>query len=118
MNDKPELCIKHPFYCNDNNCYTPHAAQKFATVDEFLNKYKNASVDNDLCFRFDVKQFTDSCNNDIGPYYAEVFLLHQKRGLFRPIIICNYTAHDDIKMKAWLSPHWNRLKEMWKPISD
>jgi hypothetical protein len=116
--NKPALCAKHPFYCNDFNCYTPTAAQEFATVDEFLKKYKNTSTDLDLCFRFDVKPFSESCDNKIGPYYAEIFIMRQRQGLFRPIVICNYTAADDEKMKAWLEPHWKKLKEMWKPFSD
>ena len=50
-------------------------------------------------------------------YYAEVFMIQQRKGKFIPIYIEEVNESNLEEIIKWLTPRWDYLKLLWKPIS-
>jgi len=108
-----KLLIEHPYYCSDSNYYSNEAAQEFATFADFYEEFHDADLDYNLIFRFDVREREESKR-----CYAEIFMMLQRKGIFKPITIQYFDEKDEELAIPLLNKHWEKLKEMWKPISD
>ena len=112
MSELEKLSVKHPYYCSDNNYYSSDAGDIYETMTEFLNVFADIDTDMNLCFRFDVIKK----ENEDG-YRAEVFIMQQRKGIFAPYIIHSINEEEAIKFKKYLQKHWQKLKEMWEPLT-
>ena len=109
--------IKHPYYCSSYNYYSKDAATSFTTMTDFLNKYEDADIDMNLCFRFDVREREDDTGSPLGIYDAEVFILHQQKGIFHPCYIERFTNNEVQRFIEYAEIHFETLLAMWKPLS-
>lgn len=106
------LAAKHPYYCNESNYYSNEASIRYETMGEFLDEFEDADIDMNLCFRWDVRK-----KEDKDEYYAEVFIMGQRKGKFVPVTIQNIHESDCARFVAYLNKHYRTLIEMWNPIS-
>lgn len=108
----------HPYYCSESNYYSNEASMRFDTMTNFLDEFEEADVDMNLCFRWDVKE---RMNNDdtagTGLYWAEVFLMLQRKGKFMPCTIRSIEDGEAERFDGYLKMHAERIVEMWSPIS-
>tara|TARA_A100000172_G_scaffold78648_1_gene64478 strand:+ start:484 stop:849 length:366 start_codon:yes stop_codon:yes gene_type:complete len=112
------LAVDHPYYCNDINCYSNDAREVYETMTEFLDCFEDADVDMNLCFRWDIKNRSeDEEGMKAGRYYAEVFLMLQRKGIYKPCVIKHINEEETIRFKKYAEKHWEKLKDIWKPIS-
>jgi len=51
-----DLLQDHDYYCSDSNYYSKDAGQSWDSFQDFYNKYKDADVDMNLIFRWDIKR--------------------------------------------------------------
>lgn len=107
-----DLLVDHSYYCSDSNYYSNDALVKYDTWDDFYSEFGNSDLDFNLCFRFDVYE-----NDDSDKYYAEVFMMQQRKGRFVPICIEEVNESNLEEIVKWLTPRWEYLKLLWKPIS-
>ena len=117
-----KLAIEHPYYCSDSNYYSNEPSQRYKTVNDFLEAWNShlkddSLIDMNLIFRFDVHQNRDDNDDLTDGYWAEVFIIQQRKGIFVPINIEKYESSDDEKFEDVLKRHWIKLKELWNPIS-
>ena len=105
------LLEPHDYYCSDNNYYSQAAKSYFETFSEFYEEMGDSDIDMNLCFRFDIRQ------NDNLTYYAEIFIMHQRKGQFWPIVIKSVTEEDTDLIVKYLTPHWEKMKNLWRPFS-
>lgn len=111
------LAVDHPHYCSDSNYYSNDAALHYTTMTEFLDEFESYDIDLNLCFRWDIKQATDEETEEpIDAYRADVFLMLQRKGLFRPVSISSVTEEEAIRFKAYAQRHLEVLKAMWAPL--
>lgn len=103
---------EHDYYCSDSNYYSNSAGSKFDTWKEFYDEFYNSDIDMNLIFRFDIRK------SDSGLYYMEVFMIHQRKGIFAPILIRHIVESDMESIERLLSDHWEKLKSIWNPISN
>lgn len=111
MNLNDLYSVEHPYYCSDSNYLSNSHSASWENAKEFLNEFEDADVDYNHVFRWDVYR------NDDDTYRAEVFIIHQRKGLFIPHTIDSITEDDVDRFVSFLEKHYNRIIEMWKPIS-
>ena len=115
---KQLAAANHPYYCHDNNYYSNEAAMRFETATDFLDCFEGYDVDMNLCFRWDVREnMNDDCTAGFGTYYAEVFLMLQRKGIFKPCSIRSISDHEVERFVKYLQEHHETLHRMWNPIS-
>lgn len=112
-----DLAVKHPYYCSDSNYFSNEPNQAFPTVAEFLDEFGDADVDLNLCFRFDVLADEDDDGKPNGTHRAEVFLMLQRKGIFKPISIEVVTEADVPSLLAYLQKHWATMQAIWQPLA-
>lgn len=114
-----QLSIDHPYYCSDSNWFSNEPTVRHETMTEFLDDYENADIDMNLIFRWDIKNRSESEEGKkAGRYYAEVFIMHQRKGIFAPHLIANINEPEAERFKKIALEHWETLKQMWEPLSS
>lgn len=113
-----DFAVEHPYYCSDNNYYErPTDDRVYETATDFLEEFEDADIDMNLIFRWDIHTH-DVDGFPIDTPWAEVFIIHQRKGLFAPCMI-NSIAEDEInRFITLLKQHWTRLVKMWEPVSS
>lgn len=104
-----DLAIDHDYYCSDNNYYSNDASMDFEDFDEFMMEFENADVDMNLVFRWDIHEEQDN-------YRLEIFMIQQRKGIFKPINVKTITEDDVPRLIEYLKPHLKKLKSLWRPL--
>lgn len=104
-----DLAIKHDYYCSDSNYYSNKPYCKWESFKDFYEEMKDADMN--LVFRWDVIKEEDS---DV--YYMEIFMIHQRKGIFAPHFIQQVTDEDVILIIEYLKPHKKKLDKIWLPF--
>jgi len=103
----------HPYYCSGSNFFSNGTAGLFQTVSEFLDAFENLDIDMNLCFRFDIGIHDD------GNMYAELFLILQRKGIFKSIHCVSYSPEtESARLEEYLKKHYDVLMAMWTPFSE
>lgn len=105
-----KLALKHDYYCSDNNYYDSQCKGHYDTWKEFYDEFKDADIDMNLVFRWDVHE-------DDGHYYAMVFMMHQRKGIFTPHWIKRIEQDDVDSFKKFMRMHWEKLESIWRPLN-
>lgn len=109
--------IKHPYYCSESNYHSNEANVQYETMQDFLDDFEDADVDMNLCFRWDVHNTVDEEGYEIeGKYSAEVFLMLQRKGIFRPCIIKEFEEKDMDRFINYVQKHAETIKQIWAPF--
>jgi len=112
-----QLSVDHPYCCSDTNYYSNDASMRYDGFPEFLQEWKDSDLDYNLCFRWDIKEKTDSDDNLTGKYEMEIFMILQRKGIFMPIKI-NRVFEEDLKdILEWLNIRKDYLISLWNPIT-
>ena len=106
-----KLSIKHSYYCHTNNYDSIEAGEEYNTMTDFIEEYKDADIDMNLIFRWDIYK------EDDGSYRAEIFIIKQRKGLFSPCIIESINEDEAIEFEKIAKKHFNYLLKIWKPIA-
>lgn len=106
-----DLAIKHDYYCSDSNFYSNEPYAEFTTFAEYYEEYKDADIDMNLIFRWDIFKYEESDN-----YRMCVFMIHQRKGIFTPIEIKRLFEVDVPLIIEHLKQHKNKLDNIWKPL--
>jgi len=118
MGSKSELSAllaEHPYYCSESNYYSNEPSQTWETMSEFLDQFENADIDMNLVFRWDVRPRDEE--NTAGRYRAEVFIMHQRKGIFSPHQIKHINEEEAKRFRKYVEKHWETLRKIWEPIS-
>lgn len=110
-----DLAIKHDYYCNGSNYYSNDARVEYRSWPAFMVDYFDADEDMNLCFRWDVSAHDDE-KPELG-YYAEIFIMGQRKGLFKPIHIERVIDEDVHSILEYLGKHWAKMQRLWCPLS-
>lgn len=117
METLQELAANHPYYCSDSNYYSNEGSMNFASMSDFLDEFEGCDVDMNLCFRWDIKKKTECYGDDAGEgYCAEVFLMLQRKGIFRPCSIASVTEDEAARFKVYAIRHLETIKAIWAPL--
>ena len=106
-----DLLVEHDYYCSENNYYSTEPGDTWEDFQSFFDEYSNADVDMNLIFRWDILKKEDS-----DGLYMQVFVMHQRKGIFAPHYIENVSESDFENIKALLRPHFDKLLSIWKPF--
>lgn len=113
-----QLAIEHPYYCSGSNFYSNEPQQRYATMTDFLDDFEDADIDMNLCFRWDVwKEVDEETEEPTGLYSAEVFLMLQRKGIFKPCTIRSFKQEEVERFVDYLEKHHEVLKQMWAPFN-
>ena len=111
--DIKKFSVEHDYYCSGDNYYSKEAQSRWGTWVEFYEEFKDADIDLNLCFRWDIHK------KDNGDGYSmEIFMIQQRKGIFHPHFIDSVYNHDLAAITEYLRKHWEKLQSIWKPISD
>ena len=105
------LAIDHDYYASDSNYYSESVTSTYDTWEEFYSISKNADIDMNLVYRWDINQGND------GKYGMFLVIIGQRKGLYRPVIINSILEEDVEQIKEFLKPHFEKLMSIWKPLS-
>lgn len=117
MSTLDKLAVDHPYYCSENNYYSNEASMRYETMTEFLDDFEGADEYLNLCFRWDIKPRGEN-GSKYGRYRAEVFLMLQRKGIFKPVQIEHINEAEADRFKEYAQRHWALLRSMWEPISE
>ena len=118
MSELSKLAVEHPYYCSELNYYSNEATTNWDSMSDFLGDMENSDVDMNLVFRWDIHPNTDvETEEKTGGYYAEIFIIHQRKGVFHPCLIKNIVEADVPRLKEYLSKHWACLNALWIPLT-
>lgn len=112
-----DLLVKHPYYCSDSNYYSNDASEKYENWEEFISDWDDADVEYNHVFRFDIKENEDYNGIGEGTYYCEIFVILQRKGIFKPIFIAEIKPENFISIKNFLAKHFEEVKKIWQPFS-
>lgn len=119
MNILEKLSVKHPYYCSESNYYSNEPHEEYETMTEFLDVYETADVDMNLCFRWDIKNRSDDDDGvKAGRYYADVFMMMQRKGIFKPVEIKHINEIEAERFMVYIQKHWETVKKLWEPLSS
>ena len=107
----------HDYYCSESNYYSKEPRSVYETFSDFTDEWGEHDIDMNLIFRWDIAINEDNDENPTG-YNAEIFMIQQRKGIFKPIRIENITQDDIPKFIEIVTPHWEKLKKIWRPISE
>lgn len=110
---------EHSYYCNDANYYvSPIRNNNWGSFKEFNNwehfkseGWLDLDIDMNLIFRFDIEDCKETKDKVL-----KLYLMHQRKGAFRPIHIHNMKEEDMKEVTKLLQDNWLHLKEMWKEV--
>lgn len=116
-----ELSNKHSYSCHTSNYYSNESSDRFESFDDFLSEFSDADIDYNLCFRWDIKSRESEYNDEdskeelenYGKYWAEIFLMQQRKGIFYPITINSFKEEDIPKFLEYLKPHKEYMGQLW-----
>jgi hypothetical protein len=108
-----ELSVKHPYYCSDGNFYSNDPNTNYHSMSDFLRDYKDCDIDLNLIFRWDIVEHEEGN----GRYEAYVFMIQQRKGIFKPFVINDINEAEAVKFKEVALQHWDKLKQLWDPLS-
>lgn len=111
-----KLPTDHPYHCSAQNYYSNEPYQEFETLYDFLEEFGDADVDMNLVFRWDVNKYDEESERD--GFYLEIFMILQRKGIFCSKRIQDFKKSDVPDLEKFLKPHWDKLKEMWVPLSN
>ncbi|MCT8340521.1 hypothetical protein MG296_10685 [Flavobacteriaceae bacterium TK19130] len=106
-----DLAIDHDYYCSESNYYSNEAAMRYETFADFYEEFHDADVDMNLVFRWDLHEREESKR-----HYLEIFMMQQRKGIFKPIHIALFDESDVELLAKYLKPHIEKLKAIWKPF--
>jgi hypothetical protein len=106
-----DLLAKHDYYCSESNYHSNESGETHEDWESFYNEWKDADIDMNLVFRWDIKTDEDS-----GGYFMNVFIMQQRKGIFYPVLIENIVESDFNSIVSFLTPHFNKLKSIWYPF--
>ena len=117
MSTLEKLRVSHPYYCSSSNYYSNEPKQEYKTMTGFLDDFESSDIDMNLMFRWDIRNDSDDDEGmKAGRYNAEVFIMLQRKGIFKPINILSVNEMEAERFKLYAKKHWDRLKEIWEPI--
>lgn len=118
MSTLEKLAVKHPYYCSESNYYSNDGAMHFETMTEFLDEFERSDVDMNLCFRWDVRLRSDCYGDGEEGYCAEVFLMLQRKGIFRPCSIANVNEVEAVRFERYALKHLETIRLIWSPLLE
>lgn len=117
----------HPYYCMNANAWfaeTSDYHNRYENAADFLEKFGDSDADMNLVFRWDWGGLGDSSagddENPLPESRATVFhvwWIVQRKG-FMVSGEFPVTADDEPKLREWLAMRWNKLVELWGPVSE
>ena len=111
------LSVDHPYYCSESNFYSNEPNQGYETATEFLDDFESADIDMNLVFRFDVQPRGEN-GAEYGRYCAEIFMMLQRKGIFKPIYIKHINEKEAERLESYLAKHFEKIKEIWRPFGS
>jgi len=106
-----QLGVKHDYYSSDSNYYSNDAGLKYSSFSDFYDEFGNADVDLNLVFRWDLRW-----DEDTDSYWMEIFIIKQRKGIYCPVFIEEFTSEDIPDFMKYIQEHAQKLKSIWKPI--
>jgi hypothetical protein len=129
MNNKKLWETKHPYYCNEGNYFarSDECSSHYKTWQDFFDEQGDSDLDMNLVFRWDwswpCTYDDDGKPHDVlhhDPNYRDgvltLFIMGQRKGLFRWVTV-EVCQNDEPTVREWLLPRWQRLIDLWSPIS-
>ena len=117
--DITKYAVDHRYYCSESNFYSREPGETYQCARRFLDDWEDADEDMNLVFRWDIKPGWDDSEKEGHPktWRAEVFIIHQRKGIFNPIEIKTITEEELPRFVAYLKRHWDVMQEIWLPLS-
>lgn len=114
-----DLAVEHNYYCNMGNYFSNECSFNCETFQDFLDAMGDSDMDMNLLFRWDVKKYEESDDNDEDSpkgYYAEMFFMLQRKGNFICHNIEKMTEEDVEAFVAFVEPRHKHLMSLWAPF--
>ena len=125
MSKLEKLAVQHPYYCHESNYYSNEPSMDWETMTDFLDEFEDADIDMNLVFRWDVKprdeyhgyeKYEPDSRGEPGGFFAEVFIMHQRKGIFAPHYIAHITEEEVPRFRSYIEKHWEVMQAMWGPL--
>lgn len=112
-----DLATNHDYYASSSNYYSNEAGNEWNTWSEFYQEFREADVDMNLVYRWDISLIDDSKGHVDGNYQMQVIIIGQRKGLYLPHTISRIFEIDLPEILLYLKPHFQKLISIWQPIS-
>jgi hypothetical protein len=108
-----DLLVEHDFYASPTNydCFT--AGETYNSWNEFYAEYKDADLDYNLVFRWDLELAEDGETYDLNLIHIK-----QSKGRYVSIVIINITKENTDEIEQYLTANFQKMMKNWQPISN
>ncbi len=108
-----DLAVDHDYYTSDSNYYSNDASGHYENWDSFYNEFKDADIDMNLVFRWDIYK-----KDEEKGYYMQVTIIAQRKGIYMPIHIDSVEDKHVEQIKEFMKPHFEKLVSIWNPLNN
>lgn len=118
---------KHSYYCHRANYYVGnlngenYGRSEYDTWADFKDAwfFGENKIDHDYnhCFRFDIEKKFDENDEPTGEFSLYLFMILQRKGIFRPVVIRTITQDDMPEIEEYLKSCWRYLRMQWSEFS-
>ena len=102
-----ELSEQHPYYCSESSYYGLGFSTEYDTWGQFIAEMGDSDHDMNLVFRWDVNKADD------GSYYANIYIVHQRKGRFIPQTIHEILESDVDSFIKFITERKITIDKLW-----
>lgn len=112
------LQVEHAYYMSAPD------GETHASVDEFINNWKDYDIDLNHIIRWDFHVQDDAdletidSHGPMGSTYCDVVFVMPRKGYLFSNRIKHVKAHETPKLLAFLKKHWEYMQSQWGPVPE
>lgn len=117
MSDEKErsLVVDHPYYASQGNYFNNDCHAEYGSWQEFVEVGGDADLDMNLVYRWDWRRAEPEW--DMPHDRLLLYFVGQRKALHRSAEI-RVSTDDEDAIREWLRPRWDKLRDIWAPISE
>lgn len=107
-----DLAIEHDYRGSESNYYSRKCTYYYETWEDFFEEMGNVNIDYNLVYRWDI--YKDEYQN----YSMNLYIIGQRKGIYSAALIESVTDKDVRSIIEYINRSWQKLKQIWEPISQ
>ena len=109
--------VKHPYYANHGNFFARDYHSTYGSWTAFAESEGSEDMDLNLVYRWDwSEEEAEEDGTPSGRDELTIFFMLQRKAICRSVAV-SVTKEDEEAVRAYLLPRWERLQELWAPMS-
>ena len=106
--------VKHPYYAEEGNYAMKDCHVEYGSWADFVEEEGDSDLDYNLVYRWDWR--LPDADDEEPCEVLKIYFMGQRKALCRSVEVA-VTKADEEAVRAYLLPRWEKLRELWAPLS-